>query len=614
MLPTPSRLTLSACAITVVTLATSDALAQLMNVDRIPDQRLEVVATEKKPGRDKLFEFSFHGEFDHRFILYTNQINFTPSNKARTSLTTTASGTRADLWPWEGTVPPGSPPGTRPEILSGHAQTEEPPDLPRLDGVADTLGEIRYRPRMEVRTRDGFATGLIELELGGIRFGASGQFRGGSFSADGVNIETRLAFANLNFSEHHLTMGLIPFNANHYLWNEATAGIQLAGPLSDLLSYRVAWVRGREDRRRPEDVLRLEEPPPGGLSDMDGIHARIDATFGDSRLGAFALYQFGAQDAEDQFPFGTFVYAEGYSLFQFPTVDFNLLSAGVDGQLNFGGAFIRFDGIFQAGTFRNVNFFAADNFRENFGNAEADALARELCPQDTAGALLPAEVLDNLSTVAISPTGMCSPEITQTAFAARLQAGYELPTGTTITGTFSYVSGDDNPADTDWGGFLSTDVDVFDSAIFHQGVLANDTVHRQDPYLFDKGYLLAKVLVEQRLGDLTLGAAGVINRLAQPLTWSGVPTPDGTNPAPDLTLNPDANEDKTPATWTSDDLGIEAQLLAHYRFTDHVFARGLFAFLPVPGPAFDFFEVGYDRNGVADVNYVTAQANVMLHF
>ncbi|MEN9580305.1 MAG: hypothetical protein RJA70_3314 [Pseudomonadota bacterium] len=604
------------------------SIATLLFASHVMAQGTAVAVSAAAPGaaapkaeEESPVKVSVHGMFDHRFILYTNQINWTPSNKVRTYATPTKSGTRADLWNYPARLVGGGTEPRRGAIIDAF-----PPSLPRFDDVDGTQAEIRYRPLVELSNQSESVKAIIELEIGGVRFGAPST--GGTFSTDGINIETRVAYTELGRADgHRFAVGLIPFYAHEYLWKEATAGMQVQGPLLPGFDYHVAWVRGLEDRRAPlEPSADPIRPLPQGLGDNDGVFGRVNANFDGQKAGLFALYQFGGIDAEDSYPGGTDVYSEGYSLFQFPSVDFNMLSVGVDSHLAFGPISIDLDGIYQMGEFRNVNYFSADNFSADAlsGKIQADTVSREECGAGTAGDTLAtthpelSERISKVSNRALKPGAVCYDKFAQTGIAVRLDAGLDLG-DTKVSLVGSYISGDDNTNDADWNGFLSTDVDTFDSAIFQEGVVANDTVQDQDPYLFDKGYMLGKLMVSHKIGDLTLAAAGVYNSLAADLTWGGIyidPAVAGvkTNPGIPDPLNEGQFLARSSVQWSGAYLGTEAQLRAKYDYSKTVQSNFVFAALVDRGPAMDFFEVGEERNGISDKGYFTVQANLQYQF
>ena len=96
-------------------------------------------------------QFEFHGDMNHRFMLYTNRSDWLNSEQ-------------------------------KGEIND--------------DSVGATYGEIKYRYWFEASDDEGNLKGVYGIEIGGIRFGrsGSGKSQGGSFSGDGTNLETRWAY------------------------------------------------------------------------------------------------------------------------------------------------------------------------------------------------------------------------------------------------------------------------------------------------------------------------------------------------------------------------------------------------------------------------------------
>jgi hypothetical protein len=542
-----------------------------------------------------------HGLFDNRFMLYSSNINFVTSNTKRSIATTTATGGRGDLFQIPG---PLRADGSRPR-QTGWAQEGAFADLPRLDGVKDMFAEIRYRPQLELSTLDGSIRGIWAVEIGGVRFGAKGVGRqeGGSFSTDGTNIETRHAYTELNGGGHQLQIGLIPLVTNRHLWQEAAAGVQGSGPLWEGGSYHAAWARGVEDKRSAQTFP--EDPLPPGFQDTDGFFLQLNQMLGDQRLGVFGMYQRGAIE-RDAVVFPTEVFAEAMALAWFDEVDHDLISVGTSMSFKFDPMFANIDAIVQSGTFRDLEFYGADTFTAdpNTGRATGSARAKDVCAPMQAN---------------------CYPEFKQEGVAVRLELGGDFgPITAQYTGY--YMSGDSDPSDDKFESFIATDVDFFDSAVFFEGVLVNDAVHRQEPYLLDKGYLLNKVHVDWRVSEsLTIGGAVVHNQLAEEVTWVGV---DGSlDPATgDFKFNPDTAGKLYPLGQTetlpgdpvvpfrSKDLGLEVQLKALYKINNRLSVGGLVASLVAPGEAMDFYEISIQRNGKVDQDYLTVQSNLQFTF
>jgi hypothetical protein len=96
-------------------------------------------------------QFEFHGDMNNRFMLYTNRSDWLNSEQ-------------------------------KGEIND--------------DSVGATYGEIKYRYWFEASDDENNFKGVYGFEIGGIRFGrsGSGKSQGGSYSGDGVNVETRWAY------------------------------------------------------------------------------------------------------------------------------------------------------------------------------------------------------------------------------------------------------------------------------------------------------------------------------------------------------------------------------------------------------------------------------------
>ena len=146
-------------------------------------------------------EFQFHGDMNNRFLVYTNRNDwFTPEQGGSIDTNST---------------------------------------------VDDNYGEIKYRYWFEAADDDGMIKGVYAVEIGGVRFGrqGSGKSQGGSFSGDGVNIETRWAYLDFQLpfieSKFRPRIGLQPITANEYLWQETAMGINFNAAPTDNISYQL---------------------------------------------------------------------------------------------------------------------------------------------------------------------------------------------------------------------------------------------------------------------------------------------------------------------------------------------------------------------------------------
>ncbi len=227
-------------------------------------------------------EVGIHGDLSNQFNLYTNQA---PLYK----------GTEAVAKP----------------LKNGFAIAD--------DSIGEFWGQVKYRLWTELSTNDGKVKGVYAIELGGLRFGQTDK-PGGTYSGDGVNIETRWAYTDFQLpfvqQKARVQIGLLPFSVNHYLWVETAMGVQLAGQAGGV-GYKAAWVRGKEffandtndDAFQDQDAFLLR----GDLKPMAGVKA-----------GAFVLYQ--RNDA-----FGNGDPGTSYEIKRFGADKYNIYTLGTDG-------------------------------------------------------------------------------------------------------------------------------------------------------------------------------------------------------------------------------------------------------------------------------------------
>lgn len=253
--------------------------------------------------------FEFHGDFNHRFNLYTNHSDFY------------ATG--------------GS-------MESGVAGTEQINN----DTSNTVWGDVKYRLWTEAATNDGNIKGVYAIELGGIRFGQTNYTKGGGaeYSGDGVNIETRWAYTDFclpDTEKARFKIGLLPFAINDFVWNETAMGVVFDNAISDI-NYQVAWVRGREyfnDAAQDQDS-------------SDALAVRVVLTpMEESTVGLFALYQ----HADPLAGLGE-VDAGKYEVKKLGDVDLDLYTVGVDGSLTRDAFFVNWDLIYQGGDVKNATY------------------------------------------------------------------------------------------------------------------------------------------------------------------------------------------------------------------------------------------------------------------
>jgi len=373
-------------------------------------------------------EFKFHGDLNNRFMVYTDQAGMFSGSE-------TIKGTPIDK-----------------------------------DGIDESWGEIKYRLWVEAATDDGKVKGVYAIELGAIRFGdgstLGGSTKGGAFSGDGINIETRWAYTDFQLpgvaSKARVSIGLIPFKVNSFVWEETAMGVQFKGAAGPM-DYTLAWVRGRESSLNNDTDDDLFE-------DLDALLARVDLKpVKNVNLGLFALYQ-GRDPGSDDIT--AFAPATQYQVKLLPAVDLALYTFGTDGSwttpTSFGNVFLNWDLVYQGGSLddntvnRDVSAYLAHfDLGANFGKHR-------------------------------------------------------------LTYTTWYASGDDNRTDGDVENFMSTDVDRFDSIIFFEGGYTDDNYFTEAPHILDKGLFFNKLALDCKLSDkLSVGGALLYLQTAEDLTLGG---------------------------------------------------------------------------------------------
>ncbi len=198
-------------------------------------------------------EFAFHGDMNNRFLIYTNRSDWlNPESQGKIEDKT----------------------------------------------VDATYAELKYRFWFEAADDDGDVKGVYAIEIGGVRWGregSSGKGRGGSYSGDAVNVETRWAYLDLQTPgvERDLRwrMGLQPWKINSFLWAETATGLNLYGTPTDLIDFQTAWIRSVDKLAQDEDDRNLE--------DVDNILGRANFNVNpDLKIGVFGLYTWGDNDPD----------------------------------------------------------------------------------------------------------------------------------------------------------------------------------------------------------------------------------------------------------------------------------------------------------------------------
>jgi len=358
-------------------------------------------------------DVAFHGDLNNRFNLYTNQ-----SQLYRTA------GSLED------------------KALASNATPVE------KDANSAVWGDIKYRLWTEASSNDGAVKGVYAIELGAIRFGQNyAKGGGGTYSGDGVNIETRWAYTDIQLpfvqSKARVLIGLQPWNVNSFVWNETVMGVQFKGDAGPV-GYTLGWARGHENY--PTTTSQ------NAFQDADALLARADLKPAEgTKLGLFALWQ--RQDAFD----GTGAITN--EIKSFGNNEYGIYTLGVDGGFTTptgpGNFFVNWDAIYQGGTI------------DQPGDLDVSAY------------LVHADVGVNVGAARFTYTGW-------------------------------YASGDDNDLDGDINNFMSTDVDRFDSIVLFEGGYTDDNYVTEAPYLGTVGLILNKIAADVKATEKTAFGGAVL--------------------------------------------------------------------------------------------------------
>jgi hypothetical protein len=457
-------------------------------------------------------EFTFHGDFNNRFMVYTDQSGL---------------------------------------FAGAGEQSILEPRLIKKGGASDSWGEIKYRLWLDASTNDGKVKGVYAIELGALHFGKppsltnAGKSQGGSFSGDQVNIETRWAYTDFQLpgvdSKARFRIGLQPMNINYYLWKETAMGVNFyAAPGS--IDYQLAWIRGWEVRRittaSPEDV--------------DALLGRVNFKPTDGlKIGFFALYN--KSNADTSIGFGT-ITGPGYQLKRFArNVPFKKWDLGIDGgyktSAGAGKFFINWDLIYQTGDLDDVIFIDAN--RDPHPNADIDLQA----------------------------------------YFAHADIGYAWKKAK-LTYTFWYASGDDNSADSDFDGYVSTDVDSFDGVVLFEAY-TDDNYFTERHYLLDKGFIMNKLAFDYKVSDkLKVGVAALYMLTAEDIEYTA---------------------EATQQAVSVNDVGLEFDGYISYMLYKNVEVAINVGYL-LAGDAMDYWEEDSIQNGSSDENIFKSGARVRYKF
>jgi hypothetical protein len=419
-------------------------------------------------------------------------------------------------------------------------------------------GELKYRFWFEAADDDDNVKGVYAVEIGGIRFGEGTD---GDFSGDGVDVETRWAYLDFQTPgvERKLRwrMGLTPWKINSFYWQETATGLTVYGDAGDMLDYQAAWIR-------PVDKLATNEDDEG-LDDLDILYGRLNVDPTDKvKVGLFGLYFHSKEDGPGE------VGPRDWLVKQFDDVaSFDFWTIGVDGNWNPGNLFFNWDLVYQGGEINDVDW------NPNAANPDpAD-------PDD-----------DRTGTDSFPDRTATGTNFDLSAWFVHADAGYKFGDHK-LTYTFWYASGDDDPNDDDFEGYLAVDLDREDNISIFEGLYTDDSTYfTERPYMLDKGFVMNKLGWDFKVSEkMTVGAAGMYMMTAEDIEYTNF---DGGNES-------------------NDEIGFELNGYFKYMLYKNVEFNINAGYLWA-GDALDAFETGDGRDGNSDENIFGSSFRIRYKF
>jgi len=390
----------------------------------------------------------------------------------------------------------------------------------------DSWGEAKYRMWFDASTNDGKVKGVWAFEVGGLQYGAAGntgRHTGGSYSGDSVNLETRWLYTDFQLpwasNKFRIRMGLQPFNVNPYLWQETIMGVKAYGSIN-AVDWEAAWLRpARDETKDPDD----------DVEDLDAFYARVNCKPMDGlKMGVFGVYFTGDSDNDATTDVIT---SQDYEFKNLGNkYDIQVFAVGTDGSWANDSLFAKWDFIYENGDIDDANFALSYNGVGYTDNGGASSVNNE--------------------------------DFDLEAYFLHVDLGFKMDAWK-FTYTFWYASGDDDPNDSDFDGFMAVDIDRTDSICIFEGGFTDDNYFTEKDYILDKGFIMNKLAVDYKVSNkLTMGGAVMYMMTAEDIEYG--------------------NE-------SDDSLGIEVDASLTYKIYDNlefaVNAGYLFA-----DDAMDFFE------------------------
>jgi len=379
-------------------------------------------------------DIKIHGDFNNRFMVYTNHNDWFQAEKG-----VILDGTTAESW-----------------------------------------GEVRYRLWLDATTNDGKVKGVWACEVGGLEYGKPGSIGrsvGGSYSGDGINLETRWLYTDFQLpgisDKARIRMGLQPFNVNSYLWKETIMGVT-ADIASGPLNFKLGWLRPYRD---------ASKDPDDDVEDLDAFYGRINfKPLPNISVGIFGLYMQGDGDNNDPATYAT-ITSQHYEIKKFANkYDLNLYTLGTDGKANFGGIFVNWDLMYQGGSIDGANF------KESYNGWDYN-------------------------------DGVSNENFDVSAWFAHFDLGFKVDK-MKFTYIFWYASGDDDGNDSDFDAFMAIDIDRTDNICIFKAKYVDDDYYTEKDYLLDKGFIMNKLAFDYKVNQkLQVGTSGMYMMTAEDIVY-----------------------------------------------------------------------------------------------
>jgi hypothetical protein len=352
-------------------------------------------------------------------------------------------------------------------------------------------------------------------------------------------------------------MGLQPFKANEFFWQETATAGHFSSFITDSVDYELAFVRSID---RFNDIT---DTADNDITNTDSLYGRLNVKPSDEiKVGLFGLYMWGDPDNNGPANFGQ-IDSRNYEIKQFADdAKLGVYTLGTDGSAGFGNFFVNWDLMYQGGNIDDVDFFYA-----------------------TPGT--PSNSINNVPPDVPNASG----DFDLSAYFLHADLGYKMGKAK-FTYTFWYSSGDDDPDDNDFDAFLSVDVDRDDGIGIFEGLYADDVSYwTERPYMLTNGMVMNKLAADYQWTEkLKVGANFMYMMVAEDFDY----------------IDDNGN------SQNNDEIGFEVGGYIKYMLYKNVelaFNAGyLFA-----GDGMDFFEVD-KRDGNSDENIFGSSARVRFKF